>query len=166
MSDSFYPDFDLNKTDRDIATMEEIYGKNEKKENIFLDTFKEKLQENLKEGFLGQSQRDTRNYDIYGDRRRSSGDTVADLGGGNTAVTPDTQTLINSQLAAAQMARQPSQGRMAGQQLGGALGSAAGASLLAGAGGIGAAGLGTVLGTAALGPLGALAGGVLGGLFG
>lgn len=166
MPDSFaYPDFDLNQTDRDIATMEEIYGKNEKKENIFLDTFKEKMQENLKGGFLGQSQKDTKRYDIYGDRRRSSGDTVADLGGGNTAVNPDTQTLINSQLAAAQMARQPSQGRMAGQALGGALGSAAGASLLAGAGGIGAAGLGTVLGTAALGPVGAIAGGLLGGLF-
>ena len=166
MPESFaFPDFDLNQTDRDIATMEEIYGKNQKKENIFLDTFKEKMQENLKEGFLGQSQRDTRNRDIYGDRRRSSGDTVADLGGGNTAINPDTQTLINTQLAAAQMANQPSQGRMAGQALGGSLGTAAGASLLAGAGGIGAAGLGTVLGTAALGPLGAIAGGFLGGLF-
>lgn len=164
MSGSFaFPDFDLDKTDRDVATMEEIYGHNKKKENIFLDTFKEKMQENLKGGFLGQSQKDTRKYDIYGDRRRSSGDTVADLGGGNTAINPDTQTLINTQLA---MANQPNQGRMAGQQLGGALGSAAGASLLAGAGGIGAAGLGTVLGTAALGPLGALAGGALGGLFG
>ena len=158
--------FDPNKTDEAISTIEDIYGYNDKKkENIFLDTFKEKLQENLKEGFLGQSKKDTRNYDIYGDRRRSSGDTVADLGGGNTAINPDTQTLINSQLAAAQMANQPSQGRMAGQKLGGALGSAAGASLLAGAGGIGAAGLGTVLGTAALGPLGAIAGGFLGGLF-
>ena len=163
MPESFaFPDFDLNQTDRDIATMEEIYGKNKKKENIFLDTFKEKMQENLKEGFLGQSQRDTRNYDIYGDRRRSSGDTVADLGGGNTAVLPDTQALINQQMM---MANQPSQGRMAGQALGGALGSAAGASLLAGAGGLAGAGMGTVLGTAALGPIGAIAGGFLGGLF-
>ena len=35
----------------------------------------------------------TPNNNIYGDRRSSQlGDTVADLGGGNTAVTPDTQT--------------------------------------------------------------------------
>ena len=157
-------DFDPNKTDEAISTIEDIFGYNDKKkENIFLDTFKEKMQENLKEGFLGQSQRDTRNYDIYGDRRRSSGDTVADLGGGNTAVTPDTQTLINSQLA---MANQPNQGRMAGQALGGTLGSAAGAGLLAKAGGMAGAGFGTILGTAALGPIGAIAGGALGGLFG
>lgn len=168
MPESFaFPDFDLNKTDRDIATMEEIYGHNKKKENIFLDTFKEKMQENLKEGFLGQSREDARNYDIYGDRRRSSGsDTVADLGGGNTAVNPNTETLIDTQLAAAQLANQPSQGRMAGQALGGALGSAAGAGLLAKAGGMAGAGMGTILGTAALGPIGAIAGGALGGLFG
>lgn len=149
-----------------METIADIFGYNKKdetKENIFLDTFKEKLQENLKDGFLSQSKRDTRNRDIYGDRRRSSGDTVADLGGGNTAVTPDTQALINTQLA---MANQPNQGRMAGQALGGTLGSAAGAGLLAKAGGLAGAGFGTILGTAALGPLGALAGGALGGLFG
>ena len=158
--------FDPNKTDEAMETIADIYGynkKDEKKENIFLDTFKEKLQENLKDGFLSKSKEESRKYDIYGDRRRSTGNTVADLGGGNTAVTPDTQALINTQLA---MANQPNQGRMAGEKLGGALGSAAGASLLAGAGGISAAGMGTVLGTAALGPLGMLAGGAIGSLFG
>ena len=69
------------------------------------------MQENLKEGFLGQSQRDTRNYDIYGDRRRSAGDTVADLGGGNTAVTPDTQTLINGTIGDGESAEPGSHGR-------------------------------------------------------
>ena len=160
-------EFDPNKTDEAISDIEDIFGYNKKKENIFLDKFKEKMQENLKEGFLGQSREDARNYDIYGDRRRSSGgDTVADLGGGNTAVSPDTQTLIDTQLAAAQLANQPSQGRMAGQALGGALGSAAGAGLLAKAGGMAGAGFGTILGSAALGPIGAIAGGALGGLFG
>ena len=154
---------DAYEATQEIFGPEYDYTKNKNK--IFLDTFKEKMKENLEEGFLGQSQQDTRARDIYGDRRRSSGDTVADLGGGNTAISPDTQSLINSQLAAAQMANQPSQGRMAGQPLGGALGAGAGASLLAGAGGIGAASLGTAMGTAALGPLGAIAGGLIGGLF-
>ena len=163
MSSSFYPDFDLNKTDRDIAAMEEIYGKPEKKENIFLDTFKEKLQENLKDGFLSKSKDESKKYDIYGDRRRSSGDTVADLGGGNTAVLPDTSALINQQMM---MANQPSQGRMAGQALGGSIGGALGTSMIAKAGGAAAAGLGTTIGAAALGPIGMLAGGLLGGLFG
>ena len=130
MPESFaFPDFDLNQTDRDIATMEEIYGKNQKKENIFLDTFKEKMQENLKEGFLGQSQRDTRNRDIYGDRRRSSGDTVADLGGGNTAVTPDSASLVQAQMAMANQQQQPG----LGGQLAGA-GAAAGVSMIPGVG--------------------------------
>lgn len=161
--------FDPNKTDEAMETIADIYGynkKDEKKENIFLDTFKEKLQENLKDGFLSKSKEESRKYDIYGDRRRSSGDTVADLGGGNTAITPDTQSLINTQLAAAQMANQPSQGRMAGQALGGSIGGALGTSMIAKAGGAAAAGLGTTIGAAALGPLGMLAGGALGGLFG
>lgn len=163
MPDSFvYPEFNPDKTDEDVRAIEEIYGYNKKKENVFLDTFKEKLKEELEGGFLGDSKALSRKYDIYGDRRRSSaGDTVTDLGGGNTAVSPDTQALVNTQLA---MMNQPNEGRMAGQKLGGALGSAAGAGLLAKAGGLAGAGMGTILGTAALGPIGAVAGGLLGGL--
>ena len=131
------------------------------KEKTFLDIFTDEL---TKSGYFDQSKEETKKRDVYGDRRRSSGDTVADLGAGNTAISPDTQSLINTQLAAAQMANQPSQGRMAGQAIGGALGAGAGASLLAGAGGIGGASLGTAMGTAALGPIGAIAGGLLGGL--
>ena len=164
MSDSFsFPDFDPNKTDEDVRTIEEIYGYNKKKENVFLDAFKERLQKDLEDGFLGESRAASKNYDIYGDRRRvsSTGNTVADLGGGNTAITQDNSALINSQLA---MLNQPNPNRMAGQSLGGTLGAAAGAGVLAKAGGLAGAGMGTILGTAALGPIGAIAGGLLGGL--
>ena len=132
MPDSFeYPDFDPNKTDEDVRTIEEIYGYNKKKENVFLDAFKERLQKDLQDGFLGESRAASKNYDIYGDRRRvsSTGNTVADLGGGNTAINPDTSALIQSQMAMANQQQQPG----LGGQLAGA-GAAAGVSMIPGVG--------------------------------
>ena len=84
---------------------------------------------------------------------RAAGDTVADLGGGNTLFAPDTTTAMRM----AQAGQQQSSGgfgRMAGSILGQAGGAAlGGTSALAG----------TAFG-AALGPLGAVAGAALGGL--
>ena len=111
----------------------------EKPEKNFLDIFTDELQ---KSGYFDQSKEDTKKRDVYGDRRRSSGDTVADLGGGNTAINPDTSSLIQSQLA---MANQQQQGG-----LGSTLGSAAG----------------TAIGTSIGGPLGGTIGGGLGNFVG
>ena len=89
------------------------------KEKTFLDIFTDEL---TKSGYFDQSKEETKKRDVYGDRRRSSGDTVADLGGGNTAVNPDTSALIQSQMA---MANQQQQGGL-GSTLGGAAGTAIG----------------------------------------
>ena len=96
---------------------------------------------------------------------RAAGDTVADLGGGNTLFAPDTTTAMRM----AQAGQQQSSGgfgRMAGSAIGGSIGSALGTSMIAKAGGAAAAGLGTTVGAAALGPIGAIGGALIGGLFG
>ena len=97
-----------------------------RKEKNFLDRFTDELQ---KSGYFDQSKEDTKKRDVYGDRRRSSGDTVADLGGGNTAVTPDSASLVQAQMAMANQQQQPG----LGGQLAGA-GAAAGVSMIPGVG--------------------------------
>ena len=95
-------------------------------EKSFLDRFADELQG---KGYFDSSKEETKRRDVYGDRRRSSGDTVADLGGGNTAVNPNTSSLIQSQLAMANQQQQPGVG---GQIAG--MGAAAGASMIPGVG--------------------------------
>jgi len=115
------------------------WTKSKEKEKNFLDIFTEELQ---KSGYFDQSKEETKKRDVYGDRRRSSGDTVADLGGGNTAINPDTSSLIQSQMAMANQQQQAG--------LGSTLGSAAG----------------TAIGTGIGGPLGGTIGGGIGSFVG
>ena len=148
MQGGFYPD-------RGVLA-DEYYKPDldEKPEKSFLDNFKSALEKSG--SYLGRTQQDSRRYDIYGDRRRSGGDTVADLGGGNTLSAPDSALATQLQMQALQrQGQQGGVGRMAGSILGNAAGTAAATSIGAGAG--------TFLGSA-LGPLGALGGGLLGGL--
>ena len=119
--------FDLDlKYDLDKAPAFDWTAGDAKPEKSFLDTFKNNLE---KSGYFDQSKEDTKKRDVYGDRRRSSGsgDTVADLGGGATAVNPNTSALIQSQLA------MMNQGPGLGGQLAGA-GAAAGVSMIPGVG--------------------------------
>ena len=133
------PGFNIDlEYDLDNATAYDWTETKEKEKN-FLDIFTDELQ---KSGYFDQSKQETKKRDVYGDRRRSSGDTVADLGGGNTAITPDTSALIQSQMAMANQQQQPG--------LGSTLGSAAG----------------TAIGTTIAGPLGATIGGGLGSFVG
>tara|TARA_R100001224_G_C4027354_1_gene151435 strand:+ start:3123 stop:3632 length:510 start_codon:yes stop_codon:yes gene_type:complete len=152
----FDPGFDIPMQggiypDRDV--LEDEYYKpdlDEKPEKSFLDNFKSALEKSG--SYLGKTQQDSRRYDIYGDRRRSGGDTVADLGGGNTLSAPDSALATQLQMQALQQqGQQGGVGRMAG----GVLGQAGGAALGS-----------TIGGTfgAALGPLGAIGGAALGGL--
>ena len=84
----------------------------------------------------------------------TAGDTVADLGGGNTLYAPDSTAAQMRMAQAGQQGSSGGFGRMAGSILGQAGGAAlGGTSALAG----------TAFG-AALGPLGAVAGAALGGL--
>ena len=115
------------------------WTKGKEKEKNFLDIFTDELQ---KSGYFDKSKEDTKKRDVYGDRRRSSGDTVADLGGGNTAINPDTSSLIQSQMAMLNQQQQPGLGQT-----------------IAGAGG-------TAIGTAIGGPLGGTIGGGIGNLVG
>ena len=122
----------------------------EKPEKSFLDNFKSALEKSG--SYLGKTQQDSRRYDIYGDRRRSGGDTVADLGGGNTLSAPDSALATQLQMQALQQqGQQGGVGRMAGSILGQAGGAALGSTI------------GGTFG-AALGPLGAIGGAALGGL--
>ena len=93
-------------------------------EKGFLDRFTDELQG---KGYFDQSKEETKKRDVYGDRRRSAGDTVADLGGGNTAVNPNTSSLIQSQMA------MMNKGPGLGGQIAGA-GAAAGVSMIPGVG--------------------------------
>tara|TARA_R100000278_G_scaffold119591_1_gene101176 strand:- start:240 stop:761 length:522 start_codon:yes stop_codon:yes gene_type:complete len=148
MQGGFYPDRGITVDDYYEPELEA------KPEKSFLDNFKSALEKSG--SYLGKTQQDSRRYDIYGDRRRSGGDTVADLGGGNTLSAPDSALAAQLQMQALQnQGQQGGVGRMAGSILGNAAGTAAATSLGAGAG--------TFLGSA-LGPIGALAGGALGGL--
>ena len=117
--------FDL-ELDLDKAPAYDWSAGDDKPEKNFLDVFTDELQ---KSGYFDQSKNETKRRDVYGDRRRSSGDTVADLGGGNTAVNPGTSSLIQSQLAMANQQQQPG----VGGQLAG-MGAAAGASMIPGVG--------------------------------
>ena len=118
-------DFDL-KYDFDKAPAYDWSAGDEKPGKNFLDVFSDELQ---KSGYFDQSKEETKKHDVYGDRRRSSeaGDTVADLGGGNTAVNPNTSSLIQSQMA------MMNKGPGLGGQLAGA-GAAAGVSMIPGVG--------------------------------
>ncbi len=120
-------DFDL-KYDFDKAPQYDWSAGDEKPGKNFLDVFSDELQ---KSGYFDQSKEETKKHDVYGDRRRSSGsgDTVADLGGGNTAVNPNTSSLIQSQMAMLNQQQQPGMG----SQLVGA-GAAAGVSMIPGVG--------------------------------
>ena len=102
------------------------WTKGKEKEKNFLDIFTDELQ---KSGYFDKSKEDTKKRDVYGDRRRSSGDTVADLGGGNTAVTPNSAALVQAQMAMANQQQQPG----LGGQIAGA-GAAAGVSMIPGVG--------------------------------
>lgn len=118
-------DFDL-KYDLDKAPAYDWSTGDEKPEKNFLDIFTDELQ---KSGYFDQSKDETKKRDIYGDRRRSSGDTVADLGGGNTAVTPDTSALIQSQMALANQQQQAGFGSTLGSAAGTAIGTGIGGPL-------------------------------------
>ena len=118
-------DIDL-EYDLDKAPAYDWTADSKKPEKNFLDRFTDELQ---KSGYFDQSKEDTKKRDVYGDRRRSSGDTVADLGGGNTAVTPDSASLVQAQMALANQQQQPG----LGGQLAGA-GAAAGVSMIPGVG--------------------------------
>ena len=102
------------------------WTKSKEKEKNFLDIFTDELQ---KSGYFDQSKEDTKKRDVYGDRRRSSGDTVADLGGGNTAINPDTSSLIQSQMAMANQQQQPGFGSTLGSAAGTAIGTSIGGPL-------------------------------------
>jgi len=123
----FPTDTDLDQTDRDMRDISDIFGykpqlENEEPESTFLDRFKDQLE---KGGYFEKSKEDSKRYDIYGDRRRSSGgDTVADLGGGNTLMSPDSSIATQAQLAGMQ-----NQQKGLGQTLGGGIGAAAGAAV-------------------------------------
>ena len=123
----FPTDADLDQTDRDMRDIADIFGykpqlENEEPESTFLDRFKDQLE---KGGYFEKSKEDSKQYDIYGDRRRSSGgDTVADLGGGNTLMSPDSSIATQAQLAGMQ-----NQQKGLGQQLGAGTGAALGAAV-------------------------------------
>ena len=133
-------DFDL-KYDFDKAPAYDWSAGDKEPGKNFLDVFRDELQ---KSGYFDQSKEETKKRDVYGDRRRSSeaGDTVADLGGGNTAVNPNTSSLIQSQMAMLNQQQQPGFGQT-----------------IVGAGG-------TALGTAIGGPIGGTIGGGIGNLVG
>ena len=136
----------------------------EEKEPTFGERFSDALKENVgsyTKRFAGAGEKTGGNITSV----RAAGDTVADLGGGNTLFAPDT-TAAMRMAQAGQQQNPGGFGRMAGSALGGSIGSALGTSMIAKAGGAAAAGLGTTIGAAALGPIGAIAGGALGGLFG
>mgnify|MGYP003115742505 FL=1 len=130
--------FDL-ELDLDKAPAYDWSAGDDKPEKNFLDVFTDELQ---KSGYFDQSKNETKRRDVYGDRRRSSGDTVADLGGGNTAVNPDTSSLIQSQLAMANQQQQPG----LGQTIAGAGGTAIGTSIGGPLGGTIGGGIGSFLG--------------------
>ena len=120
-------------------------------------TFGERFSDALKEGvgsytkrFAGAGEKTGGNITNV----KAAGDTVADLGGGNTLFVPDT----TSAMRMAQAGQQGSSGGGFGRFAGSILGQAGGAAL-----GGSAALAGTALGSA-LGPIGAIAGGALGGL--
>ena len=135
----------------------------EEKEPTFGERFSDALKENVgsyTKRFAGAGEKTGGNITSI----KAAGDTVADLGGGNTLFAPDTTTAMRM----AQAGQQQSSGgfgRMAGQAIGGSIGSALGTSMIAQAGGAAAAGLGTTIGAAALGPIGAIGGALIGGLF-
>tara|TARA_R100000081_G_C4639303_1_gene77050 strand:- start:38 stop:499 length:462 start_codon:yes stop_codon:yes gene_type:complete len=124
----------------DLGLPDDIYGSGayytkddytadleEKPEDNFLNRFMKNLEEG---GYFKQSKDDSRNYDIYGDRRRKSGgDTVTDLGGGNTLSSPDSSAVLDAQMAALQRAGQKSPGQQLGGGIGAALGGAVGGPL-------------------------------------
>ena len=122
------------------------WTKQEKPEDVFLNRFREELMDS---GYFKKAKKDTQNYDIYGDRRRTespAGDTITDLGGGNTLSAPNSALTTQLQMQALQqqaaMGNQPGLGQT-----------------IVGAGG-------TALGTAIGGPLGGTIGGGIGNLVG
>jgi hypothetical protein len=117
-------------------------------------TFGERFSDALKEGvgsytkrFAGAGEKTGGNITSV----KAAGDTVADLGGGNTLFAPDTTTAMRMAQAGQQQQSSGGFGRMAGSILGQAGGAALGSTV------------GGAFGSA-LGPLGAIAGSALGGL--
>ncbi len=123
-------------SNEDLGLPEDIYGSGgyyakddyspdleDEPEDTFLKRFMKEMEEG---GYFKQSKDQSRRYDIYGDRRRSGGgDTVSDLGGGNTLSAPDSSAAVQAQMMALQQQGQKSMG----QKLGGGIGAAAGAAL-------------------------------------
>ena len=119
-------------SNEDLGLPDDIYGSGgyyakddyspdleDKPEDTFLNRFMKEMEEG---GYFKQSKDQSSRYDIYGDRRRSGGDTVTDLGGGNTLSAPDSAAAVQAQMMALGQ-------KSTGQKLGGGIGAAAGAAL-------------------------------------